>query len=108
MIGKLKLADDAASAAYSAKNDNRAANSPTCTDIARDNFSDAAQFQFWKFLSPSVQHLHRAASRNGEQQFKILAVGERRERRRCDRRSPTTNARSASKIGRLRAVSDVV
>ncbi len=45
MIGKLKLADDAASAAYSAKNDNRAANPPTCTDIGRTPFSFAGRYR---------------------------------------------------------------
>ena len=45
--------------------------------IARDNFPDATQFQFRKFLPPGVQQLHRVAAGNREQQFKILAVGQR-------------------------------
>src|SRR5438477_1067162 len=45
-----------------------------CGDVA-----DARQRDFGKLLFPCVEHRHRVLAGDGEQQFKILAIRQRRE-----------------------------
>jgi len=49
--------------------------------VAGDNFPDATQIQFRKLFFPRVEQFHRAGARHREQQFKILAIGQRRDER---------------------------
>ena len=48
----------------------------------RRDFADATQFQFRKLFFPRVEQFHRVGARHREQQFKILAIGQRRDERR--------------------------
>ena len=47
----------------------------------RRDFPDASQAQFRELFFPCIQQFHRVAARNREQQFKILAIGERGDER---------------------------
>src|SRR5579862_4585268 len=47
--------------------------------FARGDFADASELEFGKFLFPGVEQRHGVAAGNGEQQFKVLAVGQRGE-----------------------------
>ena len=57
-------------------------------------------FNFGKFLLPGVEQFHRVAAGDGEQQFKILAIGQRGgERRLCVRSSASPTSFAAREIG---------
>src|SRR5690348_4308970 len=47
--------------------------------FAGRDFADARQREFGKLLFPGVQHRNGVLARHGEQEFKILAIGERRQ-----------------------------
>src|SRR5208283_5071430 len=48
--------------------------------FVRRDFADATQFQFRKLFFPRIEQFHRVGARHREQQFKILAIGQRRSK----------------------------
>ncbi len=63
---------------------------PEQNALAGHDFADAAQLQARKFFPPGIQQPDRVPAGHREQQFKVLTVGQRSQRRRLGARFVST------------------